>query len=58
MDISKQQELDTDSNAIQLCNKLIITGNLDRAGNIEMFFITEEVKAIVSDFSKETMKIL
>ena len=34
------------------------TGNLGRAGNTQMFFITEQVKETVLDFSKGTVKVL
>ena len=39
IDFSKQEKLDDDPKAIQQIN---FTGNLDRAGNTQMFFITEE----------------
>ena len=55
IDLSKQQKLDTDSKAIQQIN---FTGNLDRAEGLKMFFIIEEVKQIVLDFSKGTVKVL
>ena len=47
--ISKQQTLDADSKAIQQIN---VTGNLERDGNTQMFFIIEEGKETVLDFSK------
>ena len=53
IDLSKQQTLDADPKAIQQIN---FTGNLDRAGGATMFFITEEVKETVLDFSKERLK--
>ena len=34
------------------------TGTLYRDGNTHMFYITEEAKEIVLDFSKGTVKIL
>ena len=40
IDLSKQQELDSDPKAIQ---QIRFTGNLDRAKGSTMFFITEEV---------------
>ena len=55
IDLSKQQKLDTDSKAIQQIN---FTGNLDRAEGLKMFFIIEEAKQIVLDFSKGTVKVL
>ena len=48
IDLSKQQALDTDPRAIQQIN---FTANFDRAGNTTMFFITEEAKETVLDFS-------
>ena len=55
MDLSKQQALDTDPRAIQQIN---FTENLDRTGNTTMFFIIEEVKETVLDFSQGTVKFL
>ena len=48
VDLSKQQALDADPRAIQQIN---FTANLDRAGNTIMFFIIEEAKETVLDFS-------
>ena len=53
--ISKQQTLDADSKAIQQIN---VTGNLERDGNTQMFFIIEEGKETVLDFSKWTVTVL
>ena len=55
IDLSKQQALDADPRAIQQIN---FTANLDRDGNTTMFFITEEVKETVLEFSKETRIVL
>ena len=55
IDLSKQQALDADPRAIQQIN---FTANLDRAGNTTMFFIIEEAKETVSDFSQGTAKVL
>ena len=55
IDLSKQQALDADSGGIQQIN---FTANLDRAGNTTMFFIIEEAKETVLDFSQGTIKIL
>ena len=55
IDFSKQQALDADPGAIQLIN---FTANLDRAGNSAMFFIIEEAKETVLDFSEGTVKVL
>ena len=53
--ISKQQTLDADSKAMQQIN---VTGNLERDGNTQMFFIIEEGKETVLDFSKWTVTVL
>ena len=55
IDLSKQQALDADPKAIQEIN---FTANLDRAGNTRTYFILEEVKETVLDFSQETVKVL
>ena len=52
VDLSKQQSLDANPNAMQQIN---FTGNLDRQGAI--FFIIEETKETVSDFSQLTVKV-
>ena len=52
IDLSKQQALDGDPRAIQQIN---FTANVDRAGNTTMFFITEEAKETVLDFSQGTV---
>ena len=48
IDLSKQQALDADPRAIQEINFM---ANLDRVGNTTMFFIIEETKEIVLEFS-------
>ena len=53
--LSKQKSLDADPRAIQQIN---FTANLDRAGNTTMFFIIEEAKETVLDFSQGTAKVL
>ena len=55
IDLSKQQALDADPKAIQQINS---TANLDRAGNTRIYFILEEAKEAVLDFSQETIKVL
>ena len=55
IDLSKQQALYADLRAIQQIN---FTANLDRAGNTTMFFIIEEAKETVLDFSQGTVKVL
>ena len=47
VDLSKQQALDADSRA-----------NLDRAGNTRVYFILEEAKETILDFSQGTVKVL
>ena len=55
IDLSKQQALDSDPRAIQQIN---FTANLDRAGNTRFYFILEEAKATVFEFSQGTVKVL
>ena len=55
IDVSKQKALDADLRAIQQIN---FTANLDRTGNTTMFFIIEEAKETVLDFSQGTVKVL
>ena len=55
IDLSKKQVLDPDPRAIQ---QILFTGNLDQAGNTTMFFIIEEVKETILDFSKGTLRVL
>ena len=53
--LSRQQALDADPRAIQQIN---FTANLDREGNTTMFFINEEAKETVFEFSQGTAKVL
>ena len=55
IDLSKQQALDADPKAIQQIN---FTGNLSGNNNKLIFFITEEAKGIILDFSQGTVKVL
>ena len=55
IDLSKQQVLDADPKAIQ---KINFTANLDRDGNTEFYFILEELKETVFEFSEGTVKFL
>ena len=55
IDLSKQQTLDADPKAIQQIN---FTGNRDKAEGSTIFFIIEEVKETVLDFSEGTVKVL
>ena len=54
-DLRKQQALDADPEAIQQIN---FKANLDRAGNTRIYFILEEAKETVLDFSQGTVKVL
>ena len=53
--LSKQQALDADSRAIHQINFI---ANLDRARNTRIYFILEEAKETVLDFSQGTVKVL
>ena len=53
--LSKQQALEADSKAIQQIN---FTGNPSGDDNRLIFFITEEVKETIIDFSQGTVKRL
>ena len=55
IDLRKQQALDADPRPIQQIN---FTANLDRDEGATMFFITEQAKEIVLDFSQGTVKVL
>ena len=55
VDLSKQQVLDADPKAIQQIN---FTAKLDRAGNTRIYFILEETKETVLDFSQGILKAL
>ena len=55
IDLRKQQALDANPTAIQQIN---FTANLDRAGNTRIYFILEEAKEAILDFSQGTVKVL
>ena len=55
VDLSKQQALAADPRAIQQIN---FTANLDRAGNARVYFILEEAKETILEFSQGTVKVL
>ena len=55
VDLSKQKALDADPRAIQQIN---FTANLDRAGNTRVYFILEEAKETILDFSQGTVEVL
>ena len=57
VDLSRQNELDADPRAIQQIN---FTTNLDRANNKQqttIFFIIEEAKETILEFSQGTVKV-
>ena len=53
--LSKQQELDADPRKIQQIN---FKANLDKAGNTTIFFIIEQEKETIFEFSQGTVKVL
>ena len=55
IDLSKQQVLDANPKAIQQIN---FTANLDRVNNTRFYFILEEAKETVFEFSQGTVKVL
>ena len=58
IDLRKQQELDDEPKAIQQIN---FTSNLNPDGNVndnKMFFIIEETKETILDFSQRNVEIL
>ena len=55
VDLSKEQALDAYLRAIQQIN---FTANLDRAGSTRVYFILEEAKETILDFSQGTVKVL
>ena len=55
IDLSRKNESDADPRAIQQIN---FTANVDRAGNTTIFFIIEEAKETVFEFSQGTVKVL
>ena len=54
-DLSKKKVLDSDPKTIQQIN---FTGNLGSAGRTRIFFILEETKETVFEFSQGTEKVL
>ena len=55
IDLSKQQALDADPRKIQ---QIHFTKNLGRTGNTIFFFIIEQAKETVFEFSQGTVKVL
>ena len=52
--LRKRKKLDADPKAMQQTN---FTGNLDRDGNTKMFFLIEEAKENILDFSQGTLRV-
>ena len=55
IDLSKHQVLNADPKAIR---KINFTENLNRPGNTKIFFINEEAKETLLDFSQGPMRVL
>ena len=55
IDVNKQQALNADPKAKQ---QIDFTGNIERAGNTTMFFIIEERKETILDFSQGVLRLL
>ena len=55
VDLSKQLALDADPKSIQQIN---FTTNLDTPGRTRMYFILQEPKETVFEFSQGTVKVL
>ena len=55
VDLSKQKALDADPKTIQQIN---FTANLDRIGNTRFYFVLQEAKETVFEFSQGAVKVL
>ena len=55
IDLSKQKPLDGGPKAIQ---QVSFTANLSREGNTTEFFIDEEAKETILDFSQKNVEVL
>ena len=55
IDLNRQNKLDAHPRAIQ---QIKFTANLDRAGNTTIFFIIEEAKETIFEFSQGTVNVL
>ena len=55
IDLRKKQALNADPRVIQQIN---FTANLDRGGNTRIYFILEEAKETIPDFSQGTVQVL
>ena len=53
--LSEKEALNTDTKAMQ---QIYFTRNLERGGNTTMFFIIEEAKETILDFSQGTVIVL
>ena len=58
IDWSKEQALDVDPKTIQQINFTVFKIHLDRAGNTRFYFILDEAKETVFEFSQGTVKVL
>ena len=56
VDLNKQNVLDADPKEIN--QQINFTANLDRDGNTRVYFILEEAKETILDFSQGTVKVL
>ena len=56
INLSKQQTFDADSKVMEQTS---FTGNLDNEDtNTTMFFVIEDAKPIILDFSQQTVRVL
>ena len=55
IDLNKQQAFDADLKTIRQINFIV---NIDLAGQTAMYFIIEQAKETVLDFSQETVRVL
>ena len=55
IDLRKQKVIDTDPKAIE---QISFTENLDRTATAKTFFIIEEAKETILDFSQGILKVL
>ena len=58
IDLSKPQVLDADPKATKVIQQIKFTANLDRVDNTRFYFILEEAKETVFEFSQGTVKVL
>ena len=55
IDLSEQKSLDVDSKTIQ---QIIFKGNIERDRNTTVFFVIEEAKETILNFSQGTARLL